>query len=373
MTFEATLEQIRRAETWDQRVQAIRRVPELHGQSVQPAIYAAIAQELYVPALAPQFAYIPSREDYELPAFQSAYRSAQELTEGFTLVTPGHIAHCLTEAPQTLAVFRTIIGYTPGEFAVAVSEVRAERGNTRVSQQRIKSIEAGAAGDEELATDCARTIDRLILREMWAPAPEGLRTKLDKPDTQGGWESVRKAAREGVPYDVLLHQRHYGGAFRQLLDATSGQRGELLEQPVDLLLAQAGVPFIRTGPHNQGEIANRFGLTVRPAPDFVVFSEPSTLRAMIECKQANDGGTARDKAARYRSLRTEGTRLGGVPVFAVLDGLGWERVNDALGPVVRDTDGRVFTLSTLEQMLDVQPFPQLAATLRGRRTGLDAF
>jgi hypothetical protein len=28
-------------------------------------------------------------------------------------------------------------------------------------------------------------------------------------------------------------------------------------------------------------------------------------------------------------------------------------------PVVRDTDGRVFTLSTLKEMLEVQPFPEL--------------
>lgn len=36
-------------------------------------------------------------------------------------------------------------------------------------------------------------------------------------------------------------------------------------------------------------------------------------------------------------------------------------INDALGPVVRDTDGRVFTLSTLNSMLEVAPFPGLVA------------
>ncbi len=86
---------------------------------------------------------------------------------------------------------------------------------------------------------------------------------------------------------------------------------------------------------------------------------------MIECKQANDGGTARDKAARYRSLRTESIRLGGIPLFAVLDGLGWARINDALGPVVRDSDGRVFTLETLPEMLTVQPFPELVGLVVG--------
>ncbi|PZT88872.1 MAG: hypothetical protein DI630_32860 [Gordonia sp. (in: high G+C Gram-positive bacteria)] len=48
-----------------------------------------------------------------------------------------------------------------------------------------------------------------------------------------------------------------------------------------------------------------------------------------------------------------------VPVVAVLGGTGWARVNDTLGPVLQYTDGRVFTLETLDQMLSVQPFPQL--------------
>jgi hypothetical protein len=44
---------------------------------------------------------------------------------------------------------------------------------------------------------------------------------------------------------------------------------------------------------------------------------------------------------------------------AVLDGLGWRRTNDALGPVVRDTDGRVVTLGTVGDMPLTLPFPQL--------------
>lgn len=46
-------------------------------------------------------------------------------------------------------------------------------------------------------------------------------------------------------------------------------------------------------------------------------------------------------------------------MVAILGGTGWARVNDTLGPVLQYTDGRVFTLETLDQMLSVQPFPQL--------------
>jgi len=98
---------------------------------------------------------------------------------------------------------------------------------------------------------------------------------------------------------------------------------------------------------------------VKPAPDFVVHDANGVVKALLECKQVNDGGTARDKAGRFGSLRAEAMRLGGVPVFAILAGLGWRRTADALGPVVRDTDGRVFTVQTLAEMMTVEPFPGL--------------
>lgn len=147
-----------------------------------------------------------------------------------------------------------------------------------------------------------------------------------------------------------------------MLDATSTGRGNVLEEEVVELLEGVEIAFIRTGSSNQAEVSQRFGLTVQPVPDFVVYKPPGTLQALIECKQTNDGGTARDKAARYTKLRGEAMRLGGVALIAVLDGLGWERVNDALGPVVKACDGRVFTLNTLAEMLEVQPLSGLAQT-----------
>lgn len=357
--IERTVRQISEAADWNQRVQAVRRIPELHGQQEAQTVYSAVAESLYRPRLSPQFVYVHRSAGYEREPFVSAYRQAFELTSGFHEVSPERLAATIERAPETLLVFRTIVGYTPSEFAAAIAEVANSLGVRPVGAHRVKAVETGVRTTAQVAALCAEAIHRLMSGVLWGQAPEGLMTKLDKSDTERGWESVRSFAASGVPYEVLLHQRHVGGTYRQLLDATSERRGELLEAPVETLLAEAGVSFIRTGSANQGEIAERFNLTVRPAPDFVVFEPPSSLRAMIECKQANDGGTARDKAARYRSLRQETTRLGGVALFAVLDGLGWQRVNDALGPVVRDTDGRVFTLATLSEMLSVEPFPAL--------------
>ena len=213
---------------------------------------------------------------------------------------------------------------------------------------------------EVKALAAAKTICAAMDGGLFGPPPPGHRSKQSKPDTDQGWASVHDYALNGVPLRVFLHQRHYGGAFRQVLDAASGQRGDIIEDAVDELFREAAVCFVRTGSHNQGDIEKRFEISVSPAPDFVVFDPlDDSLKAMLECKGANDGGTARDKALRFRTLRAESVRLGGIPLFAVLGGLGWARINDALGPVVRDTDGRVFTLSTLGSMLDVAPFPSL--------------
>jgi hypothetical protein len=117
---------------------------------------------------------------------------------------------------------------------------------------------------------------------------------------------------------------------------------------------------MRTGSGNQSQIQAQFEIAVRPAPDFVIHDKHKRLIALLECKAANDGGTARDKASRFEGLRAEATRLGGIPVFAVLAGLGWRRAKDALGPVVRDTEGRVFTRSNLSKLVSVQPLSTLA-------------
>lgn len=363
-TAEEIAEQVANAPTWNARVGIIRRVPEEFGLSQHQGVYARIAEQVYVPHLKPDFAYIHWRPDYELPAIERAYQAAHEGTAGFTAVTRPDLVRAIRQRPESLQAFRLLLGLTQAEFAEACALAAAEQELAEVSKGRVASIEAGSAPGIPQVETCAAVIDLLMSGELFPAQTVGiLRRKLDKPDTAEGWESVRRYAAEGVPLAMLLHQRAYGGAFRQLLDSTSTLRGDLLEDPVEELFTRAGIPHLRTGSHNQGEIEDRFGLTVRPAPDFVVF-DPSTgaLRAMLEVKGANDGGTARDKAARFRGLRAEANRLGGVPLFAVLAGVGWRRTQDALGPVIRDTDGRTFTIATLPEMLEVEPFPGL----RGR-------
>lgn len=363
MTVEETVAAAADASSWDARIALIRLIPERFGTASHQEVYAAIARRVYVPNLAPDFAYVHWREDYELQPVEDAYARAHELTNGFTNIDVAHIRSVIRTEPVTLRIFRLILGFTAQEFAAATGLVAETIGIRPLTTGRIRAIEAGRTPPEPIADCCARVVDSAIRRELFGNSPtEGVRLKIDKPDTESGWKTIQQYAANGVPLSVFLHQRLFGGAFRQLLDATSSKRGDILEDAVAELFKEHDVPFVRTGSHNQEEIADRFGLTVKPAPDFVVFDASETLKGILECKGANDGGTARDKAARFRALRAEAMRLGGVPLFAVLSGLGWTRTTDALGPVVRDTDGRTFTIPTLNQMLTAQPFPSLLGT-----------
>jgi hypothetical protein len=352
--------QVAAAATPDARVHLIRQVPAHYGTSEHAALYSAIAKQVYVPLIGADVGYIPWRSEYELAHFQQAYDLAAVGTAGFSKVGPDDIAGVLMQHPEALQAFRLITGLTAPEFAEATQGLPVP-GLSPVGKGAISALERGGTIRPAVARTLAVTIHLIMTGQLFPPRPGAtIRPKLAKPDTEQGWDSVRTFAANGVPLSVLLHQRLYGGAFRQLLDATGTERGDELEDPVAALLSGAGIPFIQTGAHNQPEIERRFGLTVRPAPDFLMYDgHTDTLRAMLECKYTNDGGTARDKAARFATLRAEGQRLGGIPVFAVLGGMGWRRTRDALGPVIRDTDGRVFTLRNLPEMLDAEPLSGL--------------
>lgn len=360
-----TVAKISAAPSWDQRIALIRLIPHDHGTSEHQQIYAAVARSVYVPHLSPEFAYIHQPSFYGPQYFQQVYEAARSATDDFSQVDENNLASAIENDPRTLLVFRTIVGLTKDEFAHATNLVAAPLNLKGFTGGKVDAMERkGTATSSEQAQLAAATLSSIMDGKLFSAPPGNLCSKQAKPDTQEGWASVRQFAQEGVPFSLFLHQRHYGGAFRQVLDATSSLRGDLIEDAVEALFRGNGVPHIRTGGHKQGDIAKKFQVNVTPAPDFVVFDKANNLKAMLECKGANDGGTARDKASRFKTLRDESIRLGGIPLIAVLSGLGWRRVNDTLGPVLRDTDGRVFTLSTLAQLLQVDPFPSLVGLER---------
>ena len=192
-------------------------------------------------------------------------------------------------------------------------------------------------------------MDRSIL-QVPESAQGFFHSKLDKRDTMDGWSAVAHSA-GGVPYSALLYQRYVGGVWRQVQDAYSEVKGDnLLEQPIADLFDENDIPYYRSGYGASGaaQTAETFGLS--PGPDFVLPQESPTV--IIESKVGEDGGTVRDKAARIKNA-ADAARDRGLLPCAVVDGKGWSERPNALVDVVVATEGRTYSLSTLDHLLDI--------------------
>ncbi len=256
----------------------------------------------------------------------------------------------LLAAPAALAPLRMILGLTHNELAFAI---RLQIPESRVSGGRLKKFERTpppkrtTATRERLAGSISEAALALMTGDL-LPVPPRVdsyfHSKLHKRDTLGGWESVR-AHTAGVPYSALLFQRYVGGVWRQVQDAYSEVKGDaVLEFPLRDLLDAHSVPYHRTarGAAGAAETAQRFG--VKPGPDFVIPDESPTL--VVESKVAEDGGTARDKAARIRTLADAASGRG-LKACVLIDGKGWTERPNALCDVVLATQGRTYTLATI--------------------------
>jgi hypothetical protein len=141
-------------------------------------------------------------------------------------VAVDRLAEAIQAEPTVLLPLRTMTGLLRKEFAWTTKLVAEPLGMKPLSENKVDSMErSGSATSATQARIAAETVDRI----MHGGPPGSFKSKQDKPDTTAGWSSVRSYAANGVPYADFLHQRHYGGPFRQVIDAASELRGDLLE------------------------------------------------------------------------------------------------------------------------------------------------
>ena len=154
---------------------------------------------------------------------------------------------------------------------------------------------------------------------------DGVVHRLAKFDTHEGIISLQHAAREDVPYAVLLYERYLGGPFATHRNAVSELVGEVMENAVEDQLRHAGITYRKT---KRAERLPGFG-----APDFCIPDEIAPV-VIIEAQITSDDGTARDKVARIKELETQRNQHGAsgrahYEVVACIDGRGFrERRED---------------------------------------------
>jgi hypothetical protein len=312
------------------------------------------AAEQYTAHLSTYFHLIPwdKANLFEPEQFKQLYDLAAKETRGFQTATPEGIGSCLLKHPSTIAVFRMISGYTLNEIAFVLGS-EDEEFLSKDELQRVERIGADITRTllekwrrkvPALAAFFVRSLDPNYLSIPAEIDQEKFRLRTGRYDTHDGWRSVATTAKRRVPYYELLYQRYVGGLFRQAMDTSSSIKAEILEDPVSDLLRKAGIPFYKT----------RFREKIPgwdQAPDFFIPSREAP-EVIIEAKVAEDGGTARDKAARIKVLAGIARRKG-ITLISFVDGKGFTRINDVLMPILAYSKGLVFTLKNRNELLRI--------------------
>lgn len=289
------------------------------------------------------------------PVFESAYEVLKAATSGFMALTPEKILEVAFSHPMVLVVLRTMLGFTPPEWAY----LTAQKTGFPLSQNAIRTLDRKARINPHTAfPDKGLTGDRiramvttacLFLNEGVPEIPEEYLHRLDKADTRNGSESIRNLSRMGLPYAMLLYERFLGRPFAGHRDSVSELIGDGLESAIEAVLHKAGISFRKTG---RAERIPGFD----QAPDFIIPSEFNP-QVIIEAKITEDDGTARDKVTRIQHLGqlslkgVSGTESPRYEVIACIGGRGFGVRREDMKKMILATRGKVFTAKSLNQMV----------------------
>jgi hypothetical protein len=320
---------------------------QAHIDEYVSAIYSSLESE---------FLILPKGQGFiEYAVFEMGYEALKRATSGFTNITAPLLLDVASESSISLIVLRTILGFTPSEWAYIASRrtgIEVSQGFARNLDRQIRM-----APDRPLtrATLSAMRIKALIdvacqLLSEGAPDVEPDKIhRLDKADTKMGSNAFRTIARMGVPYAMLLYERFLGRLFAGHRDSVSELVGDSLESAIEDMLSDAGISYRKT---KRAERIPGFD----QAPDFVSPSEFNP-QVVIEAKITEDDRTARDKVTRVQHLGA--LSLIGQPsgqpkfeVIACIGGRGFGVRREDMKKLLYATRGKVFTLRTLDKLFE---------------------
>jgi hypothetical protein len=289
----------------------------------------------------------------DYPTFERGYEAVKKATGGFVTITTELLIKTVYETPVVFVVIRTILGFTPPEWAYVTTErgeIAVEQGAARTLDRKMRLAGVAPLKDKDTVTD--KRIKAMIAAGV-ALLEEGAGEidrklfvhRLDKVDTSDGIRSIRPVADLGVPYPVLLYERFLGRPFATHRDAVSELVGDVVESAVEAVLAKGGVSNRKT---KRAERITGFD----QAPDFIVPNEFNPA-LIIEAKLTEDDGTARDKVSRVQNLRAIRDREGkDYEIVACIAGRGFKVRREDIRRLLEATDGKVFTLETVDRLLD---------------------
>ena len=303
-----------------------------------------------------EFLVLPKGSGFiEYAVFEAGYEALKKSTRQFSAVTPENLQAATVEVPIALIVLRTILGFTPPEWAYVATQrngVEITQGfirnlDRRVRLQPLRPLPTSGVGVGRLKAliDAAA---QLLLEG--APALDGGKIhRLDKADTKAGLESLRAIAELGAPYAMLLYERFLGRPFAGHRDSISELIGDSMENVIESVLSTAGISYRKT---KRAERLPGFD----QAPDFIVPSE-FNHQVIIEAKITEDDGTARDKTTRVQhlgalSMANQPKDQPKYEVVACIGGRGFGVRREDMKKLLYATRGKVFTVKTMDRLIE---------------------
>jgi hypothetical protein len=318
------------------------------------------APETYIMAvfscLESEFLVLPQGTGFvDYPVFEGGYEALKQATSAFTNMTLASVYPLVTDLPIALIVLRTMLGFTPPEWAYITTQrtgITVSQGFVRTVDRNIRIAPHRPLSTSKATTERVRALIETACQLLSEGAPEveeGKMHRLDKADTREGLDTIRILAQLGVPYAMLLYERFLGRPFAAHRDSVSELVGGGMESAIEDVLSRAGVSYRKTG---RAERIPGFDQT----PDFIIPSEFNP-QVVIEAKITEDDGTARDKVTRVQHLGALSTA--GQPanqpkyeVIACIGGRGFGVRREDMRKLLYATRGKVFTLKTLDRLVE---------------------
>lgn len=288
----------------------------------------------------------------EYPVFEQGYERLKRATTAFRQLDTERIITAARETPMVIIVLRTMLGFTPPEWAY----LAAQRTGIEVTQGFIRTLDRSIRLDPlKPLSSSATTLNRvkalvetacnMLAYSIPEAEPDKLH-RLDKADTRNGLSGLQTMANLGVPYAMLLYERFLGRPFAGHRDSVSELVGDSLETAVEDVLTRWGISYRKT---KRAERIVGFDQT----PDFIIPSEYNP-QVIIEAKITEDDGTARDKVTRIQHLAEISTSQGQKPKFEVvacIGGRGFGVRREDMKKLLLATRGKVFTVRTMDKLV----------------------
>ncbi|WP_207707613.1 hypothetical protein [Desulfofundulus thermobenzoicus] len=205
-------------------------------------------------SLESEFLVLPKGHGFiEYPDFEKAYEALKRATCGFTTWDSAELAETVRKTPLCLIVLRTILGFTPPEWAyiatrrtgVAITQGFARALDRKIRMAPFSPLHLTKVTEQGLVALIETAVQLLLSPPLTAGSGELHR--LEKADTKEGIYSVQSLAGLGVPYAMLLYERLLGRPFAGHRDSVSNWLVTALNRPLKIYLPGRESAIVKPG------------------------------------------------------------------------------------------------------------------------------